>query len=411
MATMSKNQQKDEFSDLTLYYIKQDNLKHRKSLGQYFTPRTIREKLLNQIPKNKLNLKILDPACGTGEFLITAKKYFKNSKLYGWEIDKELAKISKKNVPSANVLNIDSLLMSNNEKFDIVIGNPPYFEFSPSSEIKEEYSEIINGRINIFSLFVYKGIKILNNGGYLAYVLPPSMNNGAYFSKLRDFIINNTNIEYLEILNGSKLFDKALQTVMLLVLRKGKYENKYIFKKNGISIITENKKELEKFFQYKSTLYELGYQVKTGRIVWNQNKDILTNQSTNKTIPLIWARNITPDGLKIPIKDGKKPQYIKSDNFDIGPAIVVNRIVGSVNAAKIKSALIPRGMKFLAENHTNVIYPPKQNKLLDTNNKNITIEEINRQINSPENLEVLKSITGNTQISKNELEKLFPISY
>jgi adenine-specific DNA-methyltransferase len=174
--------------------------------------------------------------------------------------------------------------------------------------------------------------------------------------------------------------------------------------------MTENKKELEKLFQYKSTLHELGYQVKTGRIVWNQNKNILTNQSTNKTIPLVWARNITSDGLKIPIKDEKKPQYIKSDNFDIGPAIVVNRIVGSVNAAKIKSALIPKGMKFLAENHTNVIYPPKQKRLLGIN-KNVTIEEINRQINSPKNLEILKSITGNTQISKNELEKLFPISY
>ncbi len=407
---MDKNKQKKEFSDLTLEYIKQDNLKHRKSLGQYFTPRSIIERLLSQLPNNKSGLKILDPACGTGEFLIVAKKYFKNPKLYGWEIDKNLAEISRKNIPTAKILNIDSLSVGNENKFDIIIGNPPYFEFSPSTEIKEEYSDIISGRINIFSLFICKGIRLLNDGGYLAYVIPPSMNNGAYFSKLRDFIINNSDIEYLEILEGSKLFDKALQTVMLLVLKKGEHKNKYVFSKNGISILTENKKNLEKIFKNRTTLYELGYKVKTGRIVWNQNKNLLTSKKDKNTIPLIWAYNITNNGLEIPINNPKKPQYIKTKDFDIGPAIIVNRIVGSVKSARIRAALVPSGMKFLSENHTNVIYLPKQKNLLDSRNEKITIEEINRQINSPENLDILKNITGNTQISKNELEKLFPIN-
>jgi Type I restriction-modification system methyltransferase subunit len=217
---MNKNEQNKEFSDLTLDYIKQDNLKHRKSLGQYFTPRSIIERLLGQLPNDKSGLRILDPACGTGEFLIVAKKYFKNPKLYGWEIDEKLVKISKKNSPEATILNVDSLSLSNNEKFDIIIGNPPYFELSPTSEILKEHSEVMNGRTNIFSLFIHKGIKLLNEGGYLAYVIPPSMNNGAYFSKLREYIISNTNIEYVEVLDGSKLFDKALQTVMLLVLKR-----------------------------------------------------------------------------------------------------------------------------------------------------------------------------------------------
>ena len=214
-----KNKGKKEFSNLTLEYIAQDNLKHRKSLGQYFTPRSVIEKLLKQLPNKKSGLKILDPACGTGEFLIVAKKYFKNPKLYGWEIDKRLANISKKNVPTAKIINVDTLQINNEDKFDIIIGNPPYFEFSLNKELKEEYKNIISGRVNIFSLFICKGVKMLNEGGYLAYVIPPSMNNGAYFSKLREFIINNTDIEYLEILDGSKLFDKALQTVMLLVLK------------------------------------------------------------------------------------------------------------------------------------------------------------------------------------------------
>jgi len=405
-----KNKEKKEFSDLTLEYIKKDNIKHRKSLGQYFTPRSTIERLLKQLPNKKSKLKILDPACGTGEFLIVAKKYFKNPKLYGWEIDKNLVDISKKNIPSAEIINIDTLKAGNEKKFDLIIGNPPYFEFSPTKEIKDEYSEIISGRINIFSLFICKGIKMLNNDGYLAYVIPPSMNNGAYFSKLRQFIINNTDIEYLEILDGSKLFDKALQTVMLLVLKKTKHQNKYIFTKNGISIFTENKKNMENIFKNKITLFELGYKVKTGRIVWNQNKNILTNKETKDTVPLIWSHNITEKGLKLTTDIPKKPQYIKTKDFDIGPAIIVNRIVGSVKSAKIKSIIIPKGMKFLSENHTNVIYSANQRNLLEKIEEKINIKEINKQINSVENLETLKGITGNTQISKNELEKLFPIN-
>ena len=405
-----KNKEKKEFSDLTLEYIAQDNLKHRKSLGQYFTPRSVIEKLLKQLPNKKSGLKILDPACGTGEFLIVAKKYFKNPKLYGWEIDKRLADISKKNVPTAKIINVDTLQINNEDKFDIIIGNPPYFELSLNKELKEEYKNIISGRVNIFSLFICKGVKMLNEGGYLAYVIPPSMNNGAYFSKLREFIIGNTDIEYLEILDGSKLFDKALQTVMLLVLKKTQHQNKYVFTKNGISILTENKKNLESIFRNKTTLFELGYKVKTGRIVWNQNKNILTNKETKDTVPLIWSHNITDKGLKLTTDIDKKPQYIKTNDFDIGPAIIVNRIVGSVKSAKIKSIMIPKGMRFLSENHTNVIYSDKQKSLLDENEKKISIEEINKQINSTENLETLKGITGNTQISKNELEKLFPIN-
>lgn len=149
---MSKKEDNNELTDLTLEYLKKDNLKHRKSFGQYFTSKTIRERLLNQLPKDKPGLKILDPACGTGEFLITARKYFVNPKLYGWEIDKDLVQISKKNAPTSKISQVDSLLMSNDEKFDIIIGNPPYFEFSPSVDIRKEYSEIISGRINIFSL-------------------------------------------------------------------------------------------------------------------------------------------------------------------------------------------------------------------------------------------------------------------
>lgn len=404
-----------DFTNLTSDYIKEADLKYRKKLGQYFTPKPIREALIAQLPNNIKNPKVLDPGCGTGEFLLTAKKYFTNPELHGWDIDEKLVDISKKNSPGAFIKCMDSLNNDNYNSFDFVIGNPPYFEFIPSKELKHKFKEIINGRVNIFSLFVYQGLKWLKEGGYLAYVIPPSMNNGAYFSKLREFIINNSNIEYIKVLNDPKLFHGAQQTTMLLILRKGKNKGNYVFKKNGITIFTEDVDYLENSFKNKVTLFDLGYRVKTGRIIWNENKKILTNDKKNN-IPLVWSQNITETGFEL-FKDEKKPQYIKKDNPDIGPAIVVNRITGTVKTSKLKSAVIPSGFKFFAENHVNVITPPKNNKqeqLLPNKKlskiKAISLNEIARQLSSQEKLRVVRSITGNTQISKTELEKLFPIS-
>lgn len=402
-----------EFAEATIKYMEETDISYRKSFGQYFTPRSIREKLLNELPNKKTSPKILDPACGTGEFLITAKKYFKRPELHGWDIDKNLINIAKKTVSGADLKNLDALLNQNYEKYDFVIGNPPYYEFSPSKEIKEKFGSIISGRTNIFSLFIYQGLKWLKEGGYLAFVVPPSMNNGAYFSKLRKFIIDNSNIEYLHILNSSKIFHKALQSTMLIVLKKGTNRSNYLFKKNGLLIFSEEANYLKKAFRNKTTLRDLNYTVKTGRLVWNQNKSLLTNNSKG-SIPLIWAHNITIEQLRLPMVDQKKPQYVKRRDADIGPAIVVNRIIGSVKSINLKAAVVPSRMKFIAENHVNVIFPPPRQIKMNLENgpskNNLTLKDIAKQLSSKEKLKVIENITGNTQISKTELENLFPIT-
>lgn len=413
-SNFAKKEYINEFHKETIKYIEKTDLNYRKLLGQYFTPKSIRQKLINKLPKDIKNPKILDPACGTGEFLLSIKDYYDKPQLYGWDIDSKLIKIARKIIPEAELYVKDSLLNEEYGQFDIVIGNPPYFEFRPSYKIKQKYSLILNGRTNMFSLFVFQGIKWLKVGGYLAYVVPPSMNNGAYFQKLRNFIVQHTNIEYLHILDNSKLFNDALQSTMLLVLKKGGNKGNYIFKKNGIMIFSENAEYLKLFFNNKLTLSDIGFRVKTGKIVWNQNKHLLTN-NPKEGIPLIWAHNIGFGKLIFPVERKiNKPQYIKSKEFDIGPAILVNRITGSVKSSILKAALIPPGFKFLAENHVNVIFPPNFNNERSLNFTKKAIEMRNlinivNQLNKTENYEIIRSITGNTQISKNELERLFPI--
>ena len=407
----------EEYTKESVDYLNKADLKKRKNLGQYFTPKSIRELLLSKLPK-KDNAEILDPACGSGEFLLSCEKYFKNPKLNGFEIDKNLVSIASKLVKNSNIKNIDALNIdandNNKNKYDYVIGNPPYFEIKLNEKLKAKHFEIIKGRVNIFSLFIKIGLESLKDGGYLAYVVPPSMNNGAYFSKLREYIIKNSSLEYLHIIDGADNFHSANQKVMLIILKKTntKKSNKYIFKKNGITIFTEDKKFLNGAYKNTVSLKEIGYGVKTGSIVWNEHKKELTNDKNNSTL-LIWSSNIVNGKIIIPIpKVGgslskNKPQYIKNIPKDLiirSRVVVVNRITGSLKDINIKSAIVNE-KEFVCENHVNVIYP------LKNANPNYSLEDILNALQDETNIKVMRLISGNTQVSKTELERLLPIRY
>ena len=395
----------EEYTKESIDYLKNTDIKKRKKLGQYFTPKSIRELLLSKLPK-KDNADILDPACGSGEFLLSCKKYFKNPILYGFDIDKKLINISSKLVKNASIKNFDFLNIDiNKKKYDYIIGNPPYFELKLNEEIKKKYFDIIKGRVNIFSLFIKTGLDLLKDGGYLAYVVPPSMNNGAYFSKLREYIIKNSSLEYLHIIDGADNFHLANQKVMLIILKKtnSKKSSKYIFKKNGITIFTEDKNFLNKSYKNTVSLKDIGYTVKTGSIIWNEHKEKLTNDKNNSTL-LIWASNINNGKIIIGYTKGK-PQYIKNISNDLiikSRVVVVNRITGSSKYINIKAAIVNE-KEFVCENHVNVIYMSKNA------NQNYSLEDIFKALQDKTNIKVMRLISGNTQISKTELERLLPI--
>lgn len=396
----------EEYTKESIEYLKNTNIEKRKKYGQYFTPKSIRDSILKKLPK-KDNASILDPACGSGEFLISCMEHFNNPKITGFEIDKTLCSIAKNIVPKANIECVDALKKLREtksdiiEKYDYIIGNPPYFEFKQNKEIKEEYKDIINGRINMFSLFIKLGLEMLKPEGYLAYVVPPSMNNGAFFSKLRDYIMNNASVEYLHIIDGVSNFHMANQKVMLLILKKTKNKsNKYIFSHNGITIFTEDKNFLKKQYENTVSLEEIGYEVKTGNITWNEHKDKLTNDKTEGTL-LIWSSNIKDKKIVIPTT--KKPQYIKNigkEKIMTNPAIVVNRITGASKKLNINAAIIEG--EYVCENHVNIIYKKKEYK-------NYPLEYIHKILKDENTIKVMRLITGNTQVSKTELKLLLPI--
>lgn len=381
-------------------YLREADIEYRYDKGQYFTPRSVQVKLLDKIPFEDIdvaNPKILDPSCGTGEFLYTMNLITDDCELHGWDIDENLINIAEDVVPNADIKCVDSLRYETDNTFDLIIGNPPYFEFKPDDEIKSKYSEVMYGRTNIYALFIYKSINLLNDGGILAFVNPPSMNNGAYFKNLRSYIIETCEVLDIEIEENTNVFEDASQSIMYFVLKKGSSSDRYIFEKNGITIFSEGYKELQEAFEGKSTIGSLGYEVKTGSVIWNRNEESLSDD--NSGVKLIYSKNITEDGLRV--ENHSKPQYMSVSDSNTGPAIVVNRVVGKPGSGEIRAALIGQGEDFLAENHVNVIKPKE--------NPQLPIEHILEELNDETNVNIVQKITGNSQLSKNELENLFPI--
>ena len=375
-------------------YLKSIDFSFRKNNGIFFTPKKLREKLISKLNINNKYLNILEPSCGTGEFIETISNKWPYANITAVEKDNEAINIAKSIFNNVDFIQADFLEINLSKKYELIIGNPPYFEYKPPNHIKQNFRDIISGRTNIFMFFIKKSIDLLKPNGYLAFVVPPSMNNGSYFKKLREYIIQKTRIADLEIIEKNE-FD-ASQKTMLLILQKARNDGKYIFRKNGITIFSTNTAFLQKAWQNAVSIESLNCKVFTGPITWNQHKEKLTN--SNKYLPLLWADNIQNNKLIFPNTKSKRKQYIIYDKCLYGPAIIVARISGASKSAKIKAAYVPSGFEFQAENHVNVIQGPEEALRLIYNN-----------LIKSDSVEFIRRLTGNTQISSKELKYLLPI--
>lgn len=364
----------------TFEYIENTSSAHLKKWGQFFTKKSIRDKLMSTLEKIESPL-VLEPSCGTGEFLHSILNYFDSPQITAVEIDSKLAQIAKKRFPEVNVYN-ENFFKFKTKKYDFIIGNPPYYRI-PS---KEGFDEIAYGRVNIYHSFFKLGIDCLKKDGVLAFVVPSGLCNGIYASKLRKYIINHTNIEYLKVYDSANLFDGANQRIMIIVLKKTKNTGNYVFK----DFFTEHKEELKELYKNSINLKEIGCKVKTGSIVWNQHKQKLTNNKKNTL--LVWGKNICDDHLIEGKFVSPKGQYIKINETEKYPAIVVQRTIG--NKSKINCCIINE--PFLAENHVNVIHGKNLKKVLNA-------------LQSKKTKKVIKYLIGSTMLSKTELEKYIPI--
>jgi adenine-specific DNA-methyltransferase len=394
------------YSNLTLKITKSLSKAEKKEYGFFVTPPSIIDILIDKTAQHTLNIsRILEPSCGSCEIvnaLIESGKY-SNAVIDAIEYNEKVFD-SIKDLTFKSTVHIihQDFLTYDNGKYDLIIGNPPYFVMS-KDDVPEKYHEFVLGRPNIFGIFIIHALSMLSKNGILSFIIPKSFLNTAYYSKIRDYIhLSYTIIDIIDFEDNNDFLETQQSTLGLIIQKKhSDVESKFSMKLGKQYIFTENSENLKKLFEGSSTLKDLGFSVKTGNIVWNQHKSKLT--SDNKKTLLIYNTNI--EGSQIVEKsfnNDEKKQYIDLEGQK-GIVLVVNRGNGN-STYKLTYSLVNLGeRKYLVENHLNVII---------YNGPGDQIEKYNRVVKSfqdPRTYEFIKIFLGNNGLSKSELESIFPI--
>ena len=182
-----------------------------EQLGQVFTPQFIVSEML-QMRKNFGT--VLEPSSGAGAFSENIPN------CVGIEIDN--THCTKKS------LNIDFFDYSINNKFDTIIGNPPYVRFQDilSSTKDKLKSNLFDGRTNLYQFFIEKCINHLNPHGELIFITPRDFLKATSSIKLNHFIFNNGTITDLIDLGDKKVFEGAQPNCIIWRFEKDNFSRK-----------------------------------------------------------------------------------------------------------------------------------------------------------------------------------------
>lgn len=378
----------EEFRESSHEFNESLSKESRQTHGIFFTPKSARDRVFELLDAHTVNpSSILEPSFGSGEFLDDIYAKYPDADVFGVEVNKEMYEAYPLKV---NMFNMNFLEYSA-DPVDLIVGNPPYFS------VKEKNPECMTGKGNIYILFLYKCLtQHLNPNGVLAFVLPTSLYNSSYYEPCRKYIAEKTTILAVEDLDV-KYYDTTQKTMLLLLKNTPSLRKPYIFKQAGNVYISPYFKELKDLGKKSKTLQELGYKIKTGEVVWNQNKDKLAEKGDL----VIYTTNIVKNELVLGNLKEPKKQYIQRFERPItkGPAILVSRGYG--NAYRFNYVLVDN-LEFYGENHINVIYP-----VTEEAKKNIY--QIVKSFQDTRTEKFIQYFVGNGALSKTELESVLPI--
>lgn len=242
-------QSKDDI--FTISHLYESMLKEMRDAagnsGEFYTPRPVVRFMVEQIAP-KIGEKVLDPACGTGGFLVEAHEYMKKhaKTAEDWDIlqYKTFYGIEKKPMPyllgtmnlmlhgleSPNVRRANTLVRPLNEitekdKVDVIITNPP-FGGEEEKGIQDNFPMSMRTAETAL-LFVQYIMRMLKTGGRCAIVVP----NGFLFgdgvaAKIKQQLLEDFNLyAIIRLPNGSFAPYTDIETNLLFFERTGKTKN------------------------------------------------------------------------------------------------------------------------------------------------------------------------------------------
>ena len=237
----------------------------KKKDGKIFTPKETADRMLHDV-LGWDNLKyengrvywpnvrkhIIDNSCGDGAFLslivdfyihnvsVTTRRTKKEIKelletyIHGIELDpvecqkcierldKVAARDGIKDV-KWDIRNCDALSCHDYDgKMDFVIANPPYIRTHDLDCDLSGYAFTNEGMKDIYLAFYELGFRMLNESGQMCYITPSSWFTSTAGQKMRDYIIENQNLTYIEDYGHYQLFENATTYVAITLFNKVK---------------------------------------------------------------------------------------------------------------------------------------------------------------------------------------------
>ena len=117
----------------------------------------------------------------------------------------------------------DTLAVEYDGGADHEIGNPPFLRLAAKDEPLNaaRFDDIRSGRLNLYSIFVWRGLAALPPGGVLAYIIPASFIGGPEFHRFRVRVRQVAEVLAVDMIEGrSSVFMDVVQDTCVLILRR-----------------------------------------------------------------------------------------------------------------------------------------------------------------------------------------------
>ena len=146
-----------------------EDLTHYSSTNDICTPMGCVKEMVDNIPDelwHRGNIKILDPCAGNGNFPAYLETKTDSCNIYANEINElRLKNLRDYFGERIHIYNNDFLTMDENDKYDLIIANPPYAQLMDDGRRTAKNHTLSRQ-------FIMKALNMLNNDGYLVFIVP-----------------------------------------------------------------------------------------------------------------------------------------------------------------------------------------------------------------------------------------------
>lgn len=253
---------------LGFLYLSLRHAGEMKLTGAYYTPTFVVKKAVKSLEESgklESGKRVLDPCCGSGNFLIQFPKNVNPQDIYGSDIDGISVKLTRINlairypkVPAAvwkeHITRKDFLMEETEEAYDCILGNPPWgyrFSVAEQEKLEERYLTARRRKTESYDVFLEQALRSVRKAGTVSFVLPEAMLYVNSHEKIRELLLQKTDIEELNYLGD--VFHKVQCPSVILRLKKTEEAMqtkgmKVEYKEEAFSVNEERRVEKEGFY-------------------------------------------------------------------------------------------------------------------------------------------------------------------